>query len=198
VERVGGSGTTRVDVRVVVATHRNLEDQVRSGAFRQDLFHRIYVFPVILPPLRERPGDVAVLIEHFSQRICELNGWKVKRFSPAAVVALERHPWPGNVRELRNAVERLLLLADGNVDVDLVHEALPQTSAASTGLTLNGAGPLASRVEAFERATIRAELERTRHNMTETAKTLGLERSHLYKKCAQLGIQLKHLRQIDS
>src|SRR5258706_793191 len=80
VERVGGIGTTRVDVRVVVATHRNLEEQVRTGAFRQDLFHRIYVFPLILPPLRERPGDIPVLIEHFSQRICELNGWKAKKF----------------------------------------------------------------------------------------------------------------------
>ena len=194
VERVGGSGTTRVDVRVVVATHRNLEEQVRTGAFRQDLFHRIYVFPVILPPLRERPGDIPVLIEHFSQRICEVNGWKAKKFSTAAVAVLEKYPWPGNIRELRNAVERLLLLADGEVDEDLVREALPRTSAVSANLSLNGAGPLASRVEAFEGATIRAELERTRHNMTETAKALGLERSHLYKKCAQLGIQVKQLR----
>jgi two-component system, NtrC family, nitrogen regulation response regulator NtrX len=107
VERVGGSGTTRVDVRVVVATHRNLEEQVRTGAFRQDLFHRIYVFPVVLPPLRERPGDIAALVEYFSQRICEVNGWKAKPFSPAAVGVLEQYSWPGNVRELRNVVERL-------------------------------------------------------------------------------------------
>ena len=116
VERVGGSGTIRVDVRVVVATHRNLDEQVRAGAFRQDLFHRIYVFPVILPPLRERPGDIAALIEHFGQRISEMNGWKAKTFSPAAVAVLEQYPWPGNVRELRNAIERLLLLANGEVD----------------------------------------------------------------------------------
>jgi two-component system nitrogen regulation response regulator NtrX len=185
-------------VRVVVATHRNLEEQVRSGAFRQDLFHRIYVFPVVLPPLRERPGDIPVLIEYFSGRICEVNGWKAKKFSPAAVVLLEKYAWPGNIRELRNAVERLLLLADSEIDDDLVRETMPRPSAASADLPLNGAGPLSSRVEAFEGATIRAELERTHHNMTETAKALGLERSHLYKKCAQLGIRVKDLRHPES
>jgi len=156
------------------------------------------VFPVVLPPLRDRPGDIQELIEHFSQRICEINGWKAKQFSAKAVTLLEQYPWPGNVRELRNAVERLLLLADCEVDDDLVRECLPRTSAASPGLAPNGAGPLAARVEEFERAAIRAELERTRHNMSETAKVLGVERSHLYKKCAQLGIQIKQLRQTDS
>ena len=198
VERVGGSGTTRVDVRVVVATHRNLEEQVRTGAFRQDLFHRIYVFPVMLPPLRERPGDIPLLIEHFSQRICEVNDWKANNFSTAAVALLEKYAWPGNIRELRNAVERLLLLADGEVDQDLVRETLPRASASSADSHFNGGGPLSSRVEAFEGATIRAELARTHHNMTETAKALGLERSHLYKKCAQLGIQVKQLRNPES
>jgi DNA-binding NtrC family response regulator len=91
-------------------------------------------------------------------------------------------------------VERLLLLADSEVDDDLVREVLPRTSARSADLSLNAAGPLSSRVEAFESATIRAELERTRHNMTEAAKALGLERSHLYKKCAQLRIHVKQLR----
>ena len=114
------------------------------------------------------------------------------------MVLLERYPWPGNVRELRNAVERLLLLADGEVDDGLVGEALLRTSAASPRLAANGTGPLQSRVEAFERATILAELERTHHNMTETAKALGLERSHLYKKCTQLGIDVKQLRHTES
>jgi transcriptional regulator with GAF, ATPase, and Fis domain len=194
VERVGGSGTIRVDVRVVVATHRNLEEQVRTGAFRQDLFHRIYVFPVVLPPLRERPGDVAALIDYFTERISELNGWKVKPFRPEAVALLEQYSWPGNVGELRNVVERLLLLADDEVDESLVRETLPRASAGSSSAQLNGVGPLASRVEAFERTTILAELERTHHNMTETARALGLERSHLYKKCAQLDVKVKQLR----
>src|SRR5579864_3097062 len=93
IERVGGAGPVRVDVRVVVATHRNLEEQVRTGTFRQDLFHRIYVFPIVLPPLRERPGDIAELIEHFRLHICEINGWKSKQFSAKAVALLERYPW---------------------------------------------------------------------------------------------------------
>ena len=198
VERIGGSGTVRVDARVVVATHRNLEERVRAGTFRQDLFHRIYVFPIQLPPLRERPGDVAALIEHFTQRISEVNGWKPKIFTPTAVELLERYPWSGNVRELRNAVERLLLLAESEVDAELVRDALPMAFATSPTSTPASNGPLASRMEAFEHATIRAELERTRYNMTETAKALGLERSHLYKKCAQLGIQVKQLRQTES
>ncbi len=199
VERIGGSGTVRVDVRVVVATHRNLEEQVCAGAFRQDLFHRIYVFPVFLPPLRARPGDVAALIDHFSRRIAQTNGWKAIRFTPEAIRVLEQYAWPGNVRELRNTVERLLLLADREVDEALVREVLPRSSVPGNGPAAAGGstGALSSRVEAFERETIRAELERTHHNMSEAAKALGLERSHLYKKCAALGIRVKDLRKAD-
>jgi two-component system, NtrC family, nitrogen regulation response regulator NtrX len=105
----------RVDARVVVATHRNLDELVRTGGFRQDLYHRVYVFPIVLPPLRDRKGDVATLIEYFSRKISEVNGWKWKPLTPSAIAALEQYPWPGNVRELRNAVERLLLLAEDEV-----------------------------------------------------------------------------------
>ncbi len=191
IERVGGSGAVRVDVRVVVATHRNLEEQVRNGGFRQDLYHRIYVFQIMLPPLKERKGDIAVLVKHFSRQVCEVNGWKPKPFTPAAVDALERYPWPGNVRELRNAVERLLLLAESQVDEEIVQSALPQSA------RVTASGTLSARVDSFERETIRAELERTRNNMTEAARALGLERSHLYKKCAQLGIDVKELRRAE-
>jgi DNA-binding NtrC family response regulator len=188
IERVGGAGAIRVDVRVVVATHRNLEEQVRKGGFREDLYHRIFVFPITLPPLRERKGDVPVLVEYFRKHVCEINGWKPKAFSPGALEALERHSWPGNVRELRNAVERLLLLADSEVDEETVRAVLPQSGRSAAS------GTLAARVEGFERDTIRAELERSHNNMTEAARALGLERSHLYKKCAQLGIDVKGLR----
>src|SRR4029077_421399 len=167
IERVGGSRPMRVDVRVVVATHRNLEEQVRVGAFRQDLFHRIYVFPILLPPLRERPGDIAVLVEHFSTLISQANGWRPRAFTAGAVQALEQNPWPGNVRELRNAVERLLLLAESDVDENLVREVLPSSFApAGNGMAIR-TGTLASRVEQFERETVQAELERAHHNMTE-------------------------------
>ena len=191
IERLGGSGGIRVDVRVVVATHRNLEEQVRNGGFRQDLYHRIFVFPVVLPPLKERKGDLPVLVEHFSRAISQVNGWKPKAFTPAALEAMERYSWPGNVRELRNAVERLLLLAETEVDPETVRAALPQTGASRPS------GTLALRVEAFERETIRAELECSHHNMTEAARALGLERSHLYKKCAQLGIDVKGMRRAE-
>jgi two-component system, NtrC family, nitrogen regulation response regulator NtrX len=191
IERVGGSGAQKVDVRVVTATHRNLEEQVRTGAFRQDLYHRIFVFPVQLPPLRDRKDDIAALVEHFNRSIGEMNGWKPKPFTAAAVAALQRHTWPGNVRELRNTVERLLLLADSEVGEDDVRMALPQVAGAALSSGTLASGTLATRTEAFERETILAELERSHHSMTEAARTLGLERSHLYKKCAQLGIDAK-------
>jgi DNA-binding NtrC family response regulator len=192
IERLGSSGAQRVDVRVVTATHRNLEEQVKIGAFRQDLYHRIYVFPIVLPPLRERKDDIAELVGHFSRSISESNGWKPKPFAADAVVALEQHAWPGNVRELRNVVERLLLLSDGEVDEATVREVLPRSAAKS-----QPSGTLAVRVDAFERETIEAELARSRNNMTEAARALGLERSHLYKKCTQLGIDVKGLRRAD-
>jgi two-component system, NtrC family, nitrogen regulation response regulator NtrX len=191
IERVGGSGTQRVDVRVVVATHRNLEEHVRMGAFRQDLYHRIYVFPLLLPPLRERKEDIAPLVEHFSRLVSEINSWKPKAFTPGAIESLSRHSWPGNVRELRNVVERLLLLADGEVDQNTVGMVLTQEGSSRPS------GALALRLENFERETICAELERSHNNMTEAARALGLERSHLYKKCTQLGIDVKRLRRAE-
>jgi DNA-binding NtrC family response regulator len=192
IERLGSAGAQRVDVRVVTATHRNLEEQVKIGAFRQDLYHRIYVFPIVLPPLRERKDDIAELVGHFSRSISESNGWKTKPFATEAVLALEQHAWPGNVRELRNVVERLLLLSDGEVDEATVREVLPRSAAKA-----HPSGTLAIRVDAFEREAIQAELARAHNNMTEAARALGLERSHLYKKCTQLGIDVKGLRRAD-
>jgi DNA-binding NtrC family response regulator len=195
VERVGGDRTIPVDVRVVVATHRNLDDLVKKGVFRQDLYHRIYVFPMILPALRERVEDIPALVAHFAAQVSEVNGWKPKPFEPAAIQELQRYSWPGNVRELRNVVERLLLLADGPVDVAAVRLALPAGENDSTlgGTTFTGA--LATRTDAFEREQILAELKRHAYRMTDTAKALGLERSHLYKKCQALGIDLRAMRQ---
>ena len=184
VERVGGGPPVQVDARVLVATLRNLDELVQGGNFRQDLYHRVYVFPLRLPPLRERLEDIPVLVSHFARQIADQNGWKPKAFAPETIEELRRYPWPGNVRELRNVVERLLLLSDAEVDRGAVEMALP-----AVGRPARGA--LAERVEAFERETVLAELERRNYQMTETARALGLERSHLYKKCQQLSIELK-------
>jgi two-component system, NtrC family, nitrogen regulation response regulator NtrX len=195
VERIGGDKPVNLDVRVVVATHRDLETRVREEKFRQDLFHRIYVFPLVLPPLRERREDIPALVEHFAAQVSAQNGWKPLPFSPDAMAVLQSHAWPGNVRELRNMVERLMLLAtDGEVDLATVQMALPKESSAAKPLSTLSSGPLAERVDAFEREVILAELKRSHSNVSLAAKSLGLERSHLYKKAEQLGIDLRAMR----
>ncbi len=200
VERIGAEKPTTVDVRVVVATHRNLEQLVDSGGFRRDLYHRVVVFPVELPPLRKRTEDLPALVDHFARQVSTQNGWKPVSFAESAIDALKQYAWPGNIRELRNVVERLLLLADGAVDAAAVELALPASRNArtsdSTRFSNNTSrheesGPLAERVASFERAEVLRELERNSRHITNTAKALGLERSHLYKKCQQLGIDLK-------
>ncbi len=197
VERIGGDKAIRVDVRVLVATHRNLQSLVREGKFRQDLFHRVYVFPLVLPPLRERRDDISALIEHFAKQVCTQNNWKPIVFDSQAIQALTEYAWPGNVRELRNVVERLMLLAtEDRVTLATVRTALPVGNTDSTLFTA-GTGPLADRVKDFERETIVAELKRHNNNVTSTAKALGLERSHLYKKAELLGIDIQKQRRED-
>jgi len=199
VERVGGDKPIKVNVRVVVATHRNLEQLVEQNTFRRDLFHRIYVFPLLLPPLRERGEDFADLVAHFARQVAAQNGWRAKEFSPEAIAALRRYTWPGNVRELRNVVERLVLLAEEEeVSGEEVQLALPAShgaAGATEGAGNAGSnGTLAARTEVFEREVLLAELRRHNFHMTNVARALGLERSHLYKKCQQLGIDLQTLR----
>ena len=205
IERVGGDKPFSVDVRVVVATHRNLEEQVRQGTFREDLYHRVFVFPIVLPPLRERREDIRVLAEHFIRQLAEQNHWKLKTISPAAIAELERYTWPGNVRELRNVIERVLLFETGDeIQPASVQRALPQgaiTAERGGDSQLTGAlarGLLSQRVEAFERETLLAALKQHHNHMTNTAKALGLERSHLYKKCQQLGIDLRSIRHSEA
>jgi two-component system nitrogen regulation response regulator NtrX len=204
IERVGGDKPFTVDVRVVVATHRNLEEQVRQGTFREDLYHRVFVFPIVLPPLRERREDIRVLAEHFIKQLDEQNHWKSRTLSSEAVAELERYPWPGNVRELRNVIERVLLFENKDeIQPATIQRALPQSTVsagAASNPQLTGAlvsGILSQRVEAFERETLLTVLKQNHHHMTNTAKALGLERSHLYKKCQQLGIDLRAIRQAE-
>jgi DNA-binding NtrC family response regulator len=197
VERIGGAKSIPVDVRILVATHRDLEVLVRKGTFRQDLFHRVHVFPITLPPLRDRKEDIPPLILHFSQQVCAQNGWKAVTFTADAVDRLQNYAWPGNIRELRNMVERLLLLATGAVDREVVDLALPAAVASPVARTDGQTGPLTDRVAGFEYETILAELERNNRHITNTAKALGLERSYFYKKCQQLGIDLRKIQPAD-
>jgi two-component system, NtrC family, nitrogen regulation response regulator NtrX len=197
VERVGGDKPIRVNVRVLVATHRNLEDLVKQNAFRRDLFHRIYVFPLLLPALRERLEDFPVLIAHFARQVAAQNGWREKTFAEDAVDELRHYSWPGNLRELRNLIERLVLLAgDDPVAGPEVRLVLPAPDGAG-GTSCSGTGTLAERTEHFEREVLLAEIHRQNFHMTNVARAMGLERSHLYKKCQQLGIDLPSIRKTE-
>jgi two-component system, NtrC family, nitrogen regulation response regulator NtrX len=193
IERIGTTRPVTVDVRIIVATHRNLEALVADGKFRQDLFHRIFVFPVYLPPLGERREDIPALISHFIKEVCAQNDWKLVEFTPDAILALQEYSWPGNIRELRNMVERLMLLAPASeVNAELVQSVFG--TAIADRSVASGSGTLARRVELFERDVILAELKRANFHMTNAAKALGLERSHLYKKAEQLGIDIRRER----
>jgi DNA-binding NtrC family response regulator len=151
---------------------------------------------VILPQLRERPEDIPALAAHFASQIVKQNNWKDITFSPEALQALQAHSWPGNIRELRNVVERLLLFAEDDVITPAtVQAALPMQLGPEAGAVFSStSGTLAERVDQLERQIILEEIKRHNQNITNTAKALGLERSHLYKKCQQLGIELKELR----
>ena len=198
IERVGGEKPIKVSVRVIVATHRNLEELVKKNEFRHDLFHRVYIFPLHLPPLRERAEDFPDLVAHFARQVAAQNGWKEKLFSAQAIAALRQCSWPGNVRELRNIVERLVLLAaEDTISAEDVRLVLPGGDGASSGASVGsqaGQGTLVQRTEAFEKEVLLGEIRRHNFHMTNVARALGLERSHLYKKCQQLGIDLQSLR----
>ena len=197
IERVGGDKPIPVDARVVIATHRNLEELVRQGAFRADLFHRVNVFPIVLPPLRERAEEVPVLAEYFAAQVAAQNSWRTKHFSAEALDILKHYAWPGNVRELRNVVERVLLLSNAEtITAGEVEMALPAVRNGATAPAAEN-GTLAHRIESFEREVLLTELRRHHHHMTNVARALGLERSHLYKKCQQLGIDVASERKSD-
>jgi len=197
IERVGGDKPIPVDARVVIATHRNLEELVRQGAFRADLFHRVNVFPIVLPPLRERAEEVPVLAEYFAAQVAAQNSWRTKHFSAEALDILKHYAWPGNVRELRNVVERVLLLSNAEtITAGEVEMALPAVRNGPSGPAAEN-GTLAHRIESFEREVLLTELRRHHHHMTNVARALGLERSHLYKKCQQLGINVASERKSE-
>ena len=187
-ERVGGHETLTVDVRVVAATNKNLPDEIAAGRFREDLYYRLNVVPIEMPPLRERREDIPDLVGHFLTSLCEQNGRRGKTISKAAITLLMQHDWPGNVRELKNSIERLVILT-GEADVigeDDVADALPSVKKVSASYRRGTA--LKDMVAAAERSIILEALAANEHHISNTARELQLERSHLYKKMKALGI----------
>jgi DNA-binding NtrC family response regulator len=185
IERVGGGQPIQVDVRIIAATNRDLEARVKTGRFREDLYYRINVVPVELPPLRERRGDVRPLAERFLGRAREAMGSGPQRLSHEAVAALERHPWPGNVRELENAIERAVTLAEGDtVDVTDLPEGVVQAGRTELLRDAVRSGSLGfeEAVTAFEQDLIRESLERHEWNQTRAAEQLGITRRLLKLK----------------
>ena len=187
VERIGSQKTIQVDVRVIAATNRMLEEEIDGGRFREDLYFRLSVLPIRVPPLRERPEDIEPLIEHFEKEFCAANNFRPKSFAPAAMEALRRHRWRGNVRELKNVVERLLIMAEGDeIRAEDVAGALRPPTDDTASLT--AASTLRDFKEAAERAFLVAKLRESDWNISATAQTIGTPRSNLYKKLDQYGI----------
>ena len=188
IERVGGSKTYHVDVRVVAATNKNLEEEARQGNFREDLFFRLNVVPIVMPRLSERKDDIPLLTEHFTKMYCEENGFKLKIFSSDAIEKLCNHSWPGNIRELRNTIERLVIMT---VNDKITAADLPlsyHSSQSQTARTFQPGLSLRDLRDQVERDYIQSCLDATDGNMSQTARLLGIERSHLYKKMRALGM----------
>ncbi len=184
VQPVGSDETREVDVRIVAATNRDLEHMARDGGFREDLFFRLHVLPIQIPPLRERGEDVVRLFRHFLAHAAEHSSLPVPRITDAALSALQRYPWPGNVRELQNVVQRLLVFADsGVIDTVDLPSVMRYTSTASRPVTGIAVGDLVPLKE-IEDAHIRAVLERVDGNKTKAASILGIDRKSLRSKLA--------------
>src|SRR3954454_20169110 len=183
-ERVGGLETLKVDVRVVSATHRDLEQLVAEGKFRQDLYYRLNVFPITLPPLRDRPGDIALLCEHFIQKFAQSTGKAVRGIEPAALASLTAYPWPGNVRELENVIERALILAKGQTvtaaDLDFGRRPALAAAPPASAEPADAGRSLYKRLSEQERNEIVAAVEKAQGNIAHAARSLGINRSTLY------------------
>ncbi|HEV7254605.1 MAG TPA: sigma-54 dependent transcriptional regulator [Mesorhizobium sp.] len=194
-ERVGGNKRVKVDVRVVSSTAHNLEAMIADGRFREDLYHRLAVVPVLVPPLAERREDIPYLVDHFVKQIARQSGIKPRRIGDDALAVLQAHNWPGNVRQLRNNVERLLILVrGGDADAPITADLLPaeigdvmprapnQSDVHIMGL------PLREAREMFEKEYLVAQINRFGGNISRTAEFIGMERSALHRKLKSLGV----------
>jgi two-component system nitrogen regulation response regulator NtrX len=192
VERVGGERPIPVDVRVLAATNKDLPRAVKEGSFREDLLYRLHVFPLHIPPLRERPGDIPELTAHLAALVTTRIGRPPVSFDAAAMQLLGSHRWPGNVRELANIVERLIILAPrATIGADDVRAALPTADGADAPLPGPGAtsAPLSDSLDAYERTLITRALSLAGGNVAEAARSLATDRANLYRRMKRLGIE---------
>lgn len=196
-ERVGGSKTIEVDVRVIAATNKDLEEEIRQSSFREDLYYRLNVLPFHVPPLRERREDIPRLVSHFLDYFCSKEGREIKTITPAALTTLQGYSWPGNVRELKNIVERLVIMTP---DTSIQETHLPPSmrskksqSSDPRGASLAGvdASNFKEAKEEFEKEFILQKLEEHDWNISRTAEAIDIERSNLHRKIKSFGIELR-------
>jgi two-component system, NtrC family, nitrogen regulation response regulator NtrX len=194
-QRVGGTNKLSVDVRIISSTSRNIEAEIAAGKFREDLYHRLSVVPVRVPPLAERREDIPDLVRYFMEQISLATGLPRRLIGEDAMAVLQSHDWPGNVRQLRNNVERLMILAGGDPDAVITASMLPQDVGSMVPSMPNGNGgeqlmglPLREAREVFEREYLVAQISRFGGNISRTAEFVGMERSALHRKLKALGI----------
>jgi len=198
-ERVGDDTSIEVDVRVVAATNKDLQTEIRNGRFREDLFYRLNVIPFVMPPLRERAADVAPLATHFLQQMAGELKEPLKHFTEDALEILENHSWPGNIRELRNLVERLSILVEGSeIDVSDLPDAVlgedRDATQSDLALSIAPGATLKQAKSDFERTFILDRLQENQWNVSKTADAIGLERSNLHRKLRAYRIDPKRLK----
>ncbi|MBX9846717.1 MAG: sigma-54 dependent transcriptional regulator [Xanthobacteraceae bacterium] len=194
-QRVGGTNKVAVDVRIVSSTSRNIEAEIAAGKFREDLYHRLSVVPIRVPPLAERREDIPELVNYFMEQISQSTGLPQRKIGGDAMAVLQSHDWPGNVRQLRNNVERLMILAGGDPEAVISASMLPQDVGSMVPSMPNGNGgeqlmglPLREARELFEREYLLAQINRFGGNISRTAEFVGMERSALHRKLKALGI----------
>jgi two-component system, NtrC family, nitrogen regulation response regulator NtrX len=188
---VGGSRTIQVDVRVIAATNKDLEAEIEKGRFRDDLYYRLNVIPIRVPPLRERVEDIPALVSEFLGEISMNMNVEPKRFSGEALEKLRTYPWPGNIRELKNLVERLAIMTPG---MEILAADIPAHYSREEGLDSAFASSLAAATireakESFEKAYLAKKLQEYKWNISQTADAIGIERSNLHKKIKAYGLE---------
>jgi DNA-binding NtrC family response regulator len=189
IERVGGTSKIEVDVRIIAATNKEIKEEIKKDNFREDLFHRLNVIPIEIPPLRDRKGDIPILVEHFIKEICERNGFTLKKFDNKSIQALEKMEWTGNVRELRNLIERIAIMIPKEDITESDVYSLSPTSDSKIDDILSVSNSFQEFKDKAERAFILKQLESNSWNISKTSETLAIQRSHLYSKIKKYQIE---------